>query len=80
MTNLKGKFIQILFNLLKTSVMKKKIFTPLFAALLVFSILNSSDIGGPTTTPSTDIGGTTTTPKGNSGPALTATIAKAETF
>lgn len=62
------EFIQILFNLLKTSIMKKKILTPLFTALLVFSIFNLSDIGGPTTTTSTDIGGTTTTPKGNSGP------------
>lgn len=60
--------------------MKKKIFTPLFTTLLVFSIVNILDIGGPTTMPSNDIGGTTTVPKGNSGPALTNTIIKPENF
>ena len=60
--------------------MKKKSSLHCLLHFLFFSILNISDIGGPTSTPSTDIGGTTTTPKGNSDPALTATIAKAETF
>lgn len=74
------KIYQNLFNLLKTSTMKKKIFTSLFTALLIISILNISDIGGPTTTTSNNIGGTTTTPQGNSGPALTSIIFNSENF